>query len=86
MAGSLGKRAVPWLVLIEAAWTLRGYWVQLPKRDRAELTRILKKSRGLPQNLTASERKELKRIVLDLDLRSAAVDLAPVGRKLRKRR
>jgi hypothetical protein len=78
-------RGLPWLLILEAAWTLRGFWSQLPKNDRAELARLLRKSRGLPHNLTARERSELRRIVSDLDLKSAAMQMAPIGRKLRKR-
>ncbi|HWI22656.1 MAG TPA: hypothetical protein VNT22_08590 [Baekduia sp.] len=79
-------RAVPWLVLAELAWTLRKHWVQLPRGDREELARLLKKSKGAPQKLSARERADFKRIVMDLDLKSAALQMAPVGRKLRKRR
>lgn len=84
MAGKSRIKALPWLLLIELGWTLSQYWVRLPKHDRAELQRLLVKSKGLPQNLTASERSELKRIVVALDLKSAARQVAPLGRKFRR--
>lgn len=77
-------KALPWVLLMELAWTLSQYWARLPKHDRAELQRLLVKSKGLPQNLTAHERSELKRIVVALDLKSAARQVAPLGRKFRR--
>jgi hypothetical protein len=85
MARNSRVRALPWLLLIELAWTLSQYWMQLPKNDRSELQRLLKKSKGLPNNLTATERSDLRRIVVALDLKSAARQMAPLGRKLRSR-
>ena len=84
MAGKSRIKALPWLLLIELGWTLSQYWVRLPKRDRTELQRLLVKSKGLPHNLTASERSELRRIVVALDLKSAARQVAPLGRKFRR--
>jgi hypothetical protein len=84
MARKSRLKALPWLLLMELAWTLSQYWVRLPKHDRAELQRLLVKSKGLPHNLTARERSELKRIVVALDLQSAARQVAPLGRKFRR--
>jgi hypothetical protein len=80
-------RAVPWLLLMELGWTLNRHFQALPKRDRAELSRLLTKSKGLPQNLTSSERETLKRIVTSFDYKAVGRDLIPVGRKavMRKR-
>lgn len=84
MARSSRIRALPWLLLMELAWTLSQYWMSLPRNDRAELQRLLVKSKGLPHNLTANERSELRRIVVALDLKSAARSVAPLGRKFRR--
>lgn len=85
MAGKSRVRALPWLLLFELAFTLSQYWVRLPKKDREELMRLLKKSKGLPHNLHEWERAEFRRIVVALDLKSAARQVAPLGRKFRKR-
>ena len=79
-------RGIPWLVLMELGWTLNRHYHQLPQRDRSELTRLLTKSKGLPQNLTVKEREELKRIVTSFDLKAVGRDLIPVGRKAFTRR
>ena len=72
-----GRKAVPWLLLLEAATTLRTHWGRLDDRDRHELARIVKKSGGRPNNLTKNERSELVRIVRRLDLITAGRKLMP---------
>ena len=84
MAGKSRIKALPWLLLIETAWGLSQYWMSLPKRDRDDLVFLLKKSKGMPQNLTAKERSELTRIVKALDLKAMALRAAPLGRKFRR--
>jgi len=79
-------RAIPWILLMELGWTLNRHYQQLPRRDRSELARLLAKSKGLPQNLTAKEREDLKRIVMAFDYRAVGRDLIPVGRKAVTRR
>ena len=74
-------RAIPWLLLMEVGWTLNRHYQQLSKRDRDELNRLLTKSKGVPQNLTASERQDLKRILSSFDYRAFGRDVLPVGRK-----
>lgn len=82
----IGKlRRIPWVLLFESVWAMRSMWVALPRRDREELVRLMKKSKGLPQNLTAHERGEFRRIALDLDFKTVAFKMAPITRKLRKR-
>ena len=81
MASKSRIKALPWLLLMELAWTLSQYWVRLPKHDREELARLLKKSKGLPHNLTGKELAELRRIVVALDLKSAARQVAPKFRR-----
>jgi hypothetical protein len=83
-SGKSRIKALPWLLLMELAWTLSQYWVRLPKNDRDELVRLLKKSKGMPHNLTRAELAELRRIVVALDLKSAAIKMAPMGRKFRR--
>ncbi len=71
------RKAVPWMLLLEAATTLRTHWGRLDEHDRRELSRIVKKSGGRPANLTKNERSELLRIVRRLDLITAGRKLMP---------
>ena len=73
----MGRKAIPWMLLLEAATVLRAHWGRLDDRDRRELSRIVKKSHGRPQNLTKKERSELVRIVRQLDLITAGRKLMP---------
>jgi hypothetical protein len=81
-----GRKAVPWLLLLEAATVLRAHWGLLDQKDRRELSRIVKKSHGNPRNLTKNERSELARIVRRLDLIRAGRRLMPLHGGLRKSR
>jgi hypothetical protein len=73
----MGRKAVPWMLLLEAAMVLRTHWGRLDDRDRRELSRIVKKSHGSPRNLSKDERSELVRIVRRLDLITAGRKLMP---------
>ena len=79
-----GRRAVPWMVLLDAAMVARDHWGKLSDRDRRELARIVRKSAGRPRNLTAREREELKRLVKLLDLPRGARSLLPLRGGLRR--
>jgi hypothetical protein len=70
-------RALPWLLLYELATVAHAQWQDLPAGDRAKLTRLATKSRGIPTNLTARERAEVKRILGKVDLQHIARQLVP---------
>jgi hypothetical protein len=70
-------RALPWMLLYELATVAHAQWQDLPAGDRAKLSRLLTKSRGVPTNLTARERAEVKRILAKVDLKQAARQLVP---------
>jgi hypothetical protein len=82
----LGRKAVPWMLMLEAAMMLRTHWDRLDDQDRRELGRIVKKSHGRPQNLTKNERSELVRIVRRLDLITAGRKLMPFHGGVRRSR
>jgi hypothetical protein len=81
-----GRKAVPWMLLLEAAIIAREHWGRLDPRDRGELARIVRKSRGRPGNLTARERSELGRLVRLLDPVTAGRKLLPLRGGVRRRR
>jgi hypothetical protein len=59
-------RAVPWIVVFELAVTLRKHWKRLTPPERAQLSKLLRKSQGLPNRLTPRERAEVRRLVAKL--------------------
>jgi hypothetical protein len=81
-----GRKAIPWLLVLEGAMVLRSHWGLLDPKDRRELSRIVMKSHGNPMSLTKAERSELMRIVRRLDLITAGRKLMPMHGGLRKSR
>jgi hypothetical protein len=73
------------MILLEVAMVAREQWGQLSERDRRELSRIIKKSKGRYGNLDDHERRELRRIVGQLDLPGAGRRLMPLAGKHRRR-
>jgi hypothetical protein len=65
------------MLVLDAAMIARAHWGRLDDRDRHELARIVKKSHGLPNNLTSRERSELGRLVRLLDPVTAGRKLLP---------
>lgn len=77
-------RRVPWLLLFEAARATHGHLMDVTSpSDRRRVREILRRSKGMPQNLTEREREDLRRIAGKVDLKSLAGSLVPsiVGRR-----
>ena len=79
-------KGAPWLLVIQAAMSARDRWGVLTAAERADLTRLLRVTKGRPGNLTALEKRELRRLVGKLDLPGLGRDLLPLGRKRGSRR
>jgi hypothetical protein len=79
-----GRKAVPWMLLLEAAMIAREHWGFLPENDRRELRRLVAKSKGRPGSLTKHERRELVRILRKLDPVTAGRRLMPLRGGVRK--
>ena len=79
------RRRIPWVILFEAVMLMRDRWRRLPPDERARLAELARKSRGRPNALDAHERAEFRRIARALDLMGLARELAPFGRRLRRR-
>jgi len=62
-----GARNVQWAVVMRVAMRIaqegRRRWDRLSAREQREVTRLVRKSKGRPANLTPSERTELRGIV-----------------------
>ncbi|MDX6632264.1 MAG: hypothetical protein QOG09_1812 [Solirubrobacterales bacterium] len=77
-------------MLGEVAMLLKRHWDLLEPKDRTRLATILRKSHGRPGNLSASEKRDLRRIVEKIEPRELARGVAskaiPFGRKRRLKR
>ena len=88
-AGTL--RAIPWKrVLAVARVVFERFSEDIPKKDRSRLGALLRKSKGDPRRLTVAERREIVRIVRQVDVTklgrdvAALLALARTGRLLRR--
>ena len=84
-------RAIPWgRVFAVARVVLERFSEDIPKKDRTRLTALLRKSKGDPRRLTAAERREIVRIVRQVDVAklgrevAALLALARSGRLLKR--
>ena len=64
-AGRISGQRLQLLLVIAQRLATEGRrrWARLDRREQAELTRLLRASRGRPGALTQAERRELRRIV-----------------------
>lgn len=60
-------RKLPWQAIlaigVQVVQESRKRWERLSKREQQELQNLIRRSKGLPNNLKPSERAELRRIV-----------------------
>lgn len=71
-------RAVPWLMLFEAVKLARSHLMDSTSpADRRRVVELVKRSKGMPQNLSARERDDLKRIASKIDASKLAAAAAP---------
>ena len=83
----LGRvKDVPWALLLQIGLVLGKRWRSLSDKDRARLTELTRESRGRLGNLSAKERKELKKLVGKLHPRRTARDLVLLTRARRRRK
>jgi hypothetical protein len=79
-------RALPWVMVLELAMTLRKHWRRLDVAERKRLGELLRKSQGLPSRLTPKERLEVRKLVAKLEPAVIAKSVMPIGRKAVKAR
>ncbi|MEA2194602.1 MAG: hypothetical protein QOG42_1036 [Solirubrobacteraceae bacterium] len=79
-------RAMPWLMVLELAVTLRKHWKRLDAAERQLLGELVKKSQGRPNRLTAAERAHVRRLVAKLEPGQIARSVVPIGRRAVKGR
>ena len=74
-------RAMPWLMVLQLAMTLRRHWKYLSPAERTQLATLIRKSQGSPAKLTRAERADVRRLVRKLEPIAIARSVAPIGRK-----
>jgi hypothetical protein len=79
-------KALPWAVLLQGATLAARRWRTLSTKDRGRITELLRRSRGVPGNLSVRERVELRKLIGKLDLKAAGRDLLSLFSARRKRR
>jgi hypothetical protein len=79
-------KALPWALLLQAGVVIGRRWRALSAKDRARLSRLAQRSRGRPGNLSAKERRQLRKLIRKLDLGGAGRELASLARRGRRRR
>jgi hypothetical protein len=83
------RRLAPWLILFEMLKAGRAHWDRLDPADRAEVTDLMRRSRGNPRKLTADDRAQLTALARRLRLTRLGASLAAaavVGRRRHARR
>ncbi len=73
-------------MLLDAGRIANEHWRRLTPAERSKLTRLLRKSKGRPSNLTDRERADVRSLVSKLDLEDAGRKMVPFGSALRRRR
>ena len=77
MPAAAALRALPWKrILVVARVVLERFSDDIPKGDRSRLTALLRKSKGDPRRLTTAERREVVRIVRQVDVAKLGRDVA----------
>lgn len=74
-------RAMPWVMVLQLAITLRRHWRYLTPGERTQLASLIKKSQGVPAKLTPAERADVRRLVRKLEPIAIARSVAPIGRR-----
>jgi hypothetical protein len=77
---------LPWALLLQMGLVLGKRWRSLSAKDRTRLTELTRESRGRLDNLSAKERRELKKLVGKLHPKRTARDLVLLTRARRRRR
>jgi hypothetical protein len=77
---------VPWALLLQIGVVLGKRWRSLSAKDRARLTELTRESRGRLGNLSARERKELKKLLGKLHPKRTARELVLLTRARRRRK
>jgi len=76
-------KAIPWSTLLQGGVIVGARWVALSAKERARLIELVRASRGRLSNLSARERRELRKLLHRLDVRGIGRDLTALARSRR---
>lgn len=80
MAAASAVRALPWArIIVIARVVAERLGDDIPPQDRRRLSAILKRTKGDPRQLTAAERRDVMRIVRQVDVGRLGRDVAAAG-------
>jgi hypothetical protein len=82
-AGTMGLA----LTAAQVAWTIREHWQSIPSERRDRLQELLRETNGKPSNVSKSKRRELRKLVRQLNAPKLARNIADVAllqRRLRR--
>ena len=82
----MALRPVPWMMVLELGRVAYDHWREMPRVDRRRLGELLRRSKGLPGQLSTAERRELREIVRRIDVKRMGRDLLPFAGRARRRR
>jgi hypothetical protein len=77
--------AVPWALVLRGGAIVGKRWTALSAKERAQLARLMRDSRGRVSNLSVKQRVELRKLARKLDLKGMGRELLPLVRGGRRR-
>jgi hypothetical protein len=77
--------AVPWALVLRGGAIVGKRWTALSAKERAQLARLMRDSRGRVSNLSVKQRVELRKLARKLDLKGMSRELLPLVRGGRRR-
>ena len=83
------RRLAPWLILFEVLRAGRDHWDRLDPGDRAQVSALMRRTKGDPRNLTEADRRNLRDLGRRMRLGRLGFSMATaavVGRRNRRRR
>jgi len=79
-------KELPWPAILGALLAVGRRWRALSEKERSHLLRLVRESGVRPDRLSAKQRRELRRLLIKLDIRGMTADLARLTRATGKRR
>ena len=73
------RRLAPWLIVFEILRAGRDHWNKLDPADRAQVSDLMRRSKGNPANLTAADRAELRELGRRLRLGRLGLSILTAG-------
>jgi hypothetical protein len=77
-------KAIPWSTLLRGGVIVGARWVALSAKERARLIELVRASRGRLSNLSARERRDLRKLLHRLDVRGIGRDLTALAARSRR--